>query len=82
MKVFGLCSVGSREATEVADRGQEEGVTWSQGREDHPATWPSNPFVQPVPGANSAGDVRGMRLEWIARVMFKIFPIGSINISP
>ena len=82
MNVFGLYSVGSREAAEVADQGQEEGVTWSQGREDHPATWPSIPFVQPVPGADSAGEVRGMRLEWIARVMFKIFPTGSSNTSP
>ena len=44
MKAFGLYSVGSREATGVADWGQEQGVTWSRGREDHPATWPSNPF--------------------------------------
>ena len=59
MKVFGLCFVGSREATEVADRGQEEGVTWSQGREDHPATWPSNPFCPTSPWSKQCWGCEG-----------------------
>lgn len=76
VKEFGLYSVESKGATEVADLGQEKGVTWSQGQEDHPRTWPSFPFCPTSPWSRQDGAVarRVLRLEWVAGVMFKIFP--------